>query len=185
MRNYKVLTKQVFAKDGFAIVPLRDEDRFDIMKWRNEQMYHLRQSKPLEVAEQEHYFKTTVADLFNQAQPAQVLFSFLKDEECVGYGGLVHINWIDKNAEISFLMNTALERENFAKYWSAFLELIEKVAFQELKTHKIYTYAFDLRPHLYPVLEGCNFKREAELEEHCFFEGTYKKVVIHAKINHF
>ena len=31
----------------FSIVPIRMEDRYDIMKWRNEQIYHLRQNKPL------------------------------------------------------------------------------------------------------------------------------------------
>ena len=40
--------------DGqYKIVPIRYEDRFDIMKWRNEQMYHLRQSKPLTEEDQE------------------------------------------------------------------------------------------------------------------------------------
>jgi hypothetical protein len=34
-----------------------------------------------------------------------LLFSFLKNGECIGYGGLVHINWIDQNAEISFMID--------------------------------------------------------------------------------
>ena len=47
MQSYKVLNKQVFKSGVFSIVPIRFEDRIDIMKWRNEQMYHLRQDKPL------------------------------------------------------------------------------------------------------------------------------------------
>jgi len=183
MREYIALHKQTFAKGDFALVPLRAEDRFAIMKWRNEQLYHLRQVRPLTLADQDAYFQNVVAKLFAQEQPNQILFSFLQSGVCIGYGGLVHINWGDKNAEVSFIMNTELEAEHFAKNWSAYLQLIEEVAFAELGLHKIYTYAFDLRPHLYPVLEACGFYREAELADHCYFEGEYKKVVIHAKLN--
>ena len=50
----------------------------------------------------------------------------------LGYGGLVHINWIDKNAEISFIMNTSLEKEHFNFHWKMYLSLVEQVAFDEL-----------------------------------------------------
>lgn len=183
MREYTALRKQTFAKGEFALVPLRAEDRFDIMKWRNEQLYHLRQARPLTLANQDNYFENVVAKLFAQEQPNQILFSFLQNGVCIGYGGLVHINWVDKNAEVSFIMNTELEAKSFAENWRVYLGLIEEVAFNDLQLHKIYTYAFDLRPHLYPVLESCGFLREAELADHCLSEGEYKKVIIHAKLN--
>jgi len=47
MERYKCLQKQEFRKDEYAIIPIRYEDRLDIMKWRNDQMYHLRQDKLL------------------------------------------------------------------------------------------------------------------------------------------
>jgi hypothetical protein len=50
------------------------EDRFDIMKWRNEQIYHLRQDKPLTAEDQEYYFSNVIASLFEQAKPNQILF---------------------------------------------------------------------------------------------------------------
>src|SRR5207342_3568736 len=106
--KYKCLEKQVYKSGKFSLVPLRSEDKFDIMKWRNEQIYHLRQQKPLNEFEQEKYFRTVVASLFEQEQPAQVLFSYLENDECIGYGGLVHINWKDRYAEISFIINTVL-----------------------------------------------------------------------------
>ena len=183
MRTYKCLSQQVFATSDYQLVPIRHEDRYQIMQWRNEQIYHLRQKEPLSSEKQDHYFENVVAKLFDQEQPDQILFSFLHNEECIGYGGLVHINWIDKNAEVSFIMNTELEAKSFAENWRVYLGLIEEVAFGDLKLHKIYTYAFDLRPHLYPVLESCGFLREAELADHCFFEGEYKSVIIHKKFN--
>jgi RimJ/RimL family protein N-acetyltransferase len=181
MNLYKVLNKQIFTKSNYKIIPIRYEDRFDIMKWRNEQIYHLRQNKPLTLANQEDYFNNVVNKLFDQGQPTQILFSYLEDEICIGYGGLVHINWIDKNAEISFVMNTDLEKDYFQKHWGIFLNLIEQVAFADLKLHKISTYAFDLRPKLYPVLDNVGFSREAVLNNHCLFNNEYVDVVIHSK----
>jgi RimJ/RimL family protein N-acetyltransferase len=152
------------------------------MKWRNEQLYHLRQSQPLTTADQDRYFDEVVSRLFEQEQPAQILFSFLENEACIGYGGLVHINWTDCHAELSFLMDTALEENRFEELWSVYLPLIEQVAFEELRLHKIYTYAFDLRPKLYPILEKAAYGQEARLKEHILFNGSYVDVIIHAKI---
>ena len=181
--EYKCLNKQIFSNSRYTLFPIRFEDRYDIMQWRNDQIYHLRQAQPLTKEDQDGYFENVVAKLFNQEQPNQILFSYLESEVCIGYGVLVHINWIDKNAEISFVMNTNLENEFFEKHWCNFLALIEQVAFQELNFHKIFTYAFDLRPHLYKAIEKASFKREVVLKEHCFFEGKFKDVVIHSKLN--
>lgn len=183
MNSYKVLDKQKFSKDNFFIIPIRYEDRMAILKWRNEQMYHLRQSKALTEADQEYYFKNTINQLFTQENPNQLLFSFLENNKCIGYGGLVHMNWIDKNAEISFIMDTQLEKEHFSKHWKTFLHLIEQIAFGELKLHKIFTFAYDLRPQLYQPIEESGFQKEATLKQHIFFNDEYKNVVIHSKFN--
>lgn len=181
-RKYKVLHQNKVCIDNFSIVPIRFEDRFDIMRWRNEQMYHLRQSQILTEENQHAYFDKVIQPLFNQEKPEQILFSYLRGNECIGYGGLVHINWIDRNAEISFLINTKLETSEFFMHWSNFLELIEFIAYGELKFHKIYTYAFDLRPHLYDVLEKKGFTKEAVFKEHVLYNEEYKDVIIHSKI---
>ncbi len=181
--KYKCLSQNEFEKGEFKIVPIRYSDRIEIMKWRNEQLYHLRQPELLTEQVQDKYFKNVVANLFEEEKPNQILFSFLENDVCVAYGGLVHINWIDKNAEISFVMNTAEQESNFELYWNRYLELIEKVAFRNLNLHKIFVYAFDLRPHLYTAVEKAGYTREAVLKEHCLFEGKFIDVVIHSKIN--
>jgi RimJ/RimL family protein N-acetyltransferase len=183
MNFYKCLNTQEFVSKEYKIVPIRLIDSFDIMKWRNEQMYHLRQKQPLTVEDQENYFSDVVSKLFVEDQPNQILFSFLENGKCIGYGGLVHINWIDRNAEISFIMNTTLEKTEFKKHWTTYLGLIEQVAFEQLNLHKLYVYAFDLRPHLYDAIESSGYKRDAVLKEHCFALDSFKDVVIHSKWN--
>jgi RimJ/RimL family protein N-acetyltransferase len=180
MGEYKCLSKQTYSFNEYNIVPIRDEDKYDIMQWRNEQIYHLRQSKPLDKESQDNYFNNVIVKLFEKENPDQILFSYLENGKCIGYGGLVHINWLDKNAEISFIMKTK-EEVHFNLYWSNFLNLIEQVTFEELKFHKIFTFAFDIRPHLYKVLDENGFQKEATLKEHCFFENNFIDVVIHSK----
>ena len=181
--SYKSLKKQIFVNGEYSIVPIRYEDRFDIMQWRNEQMYHLRQNSLLTEEDQENYFRNVVASLFDQKKPDQILFSYLRNEKCIGYGGLVHINWNDKNAEISFIMNTQLENDEFEKHWRIYLKLIEEVAFEELNLHKLHTYAFDLRPKIYLVLENAGFEKEAVLKEHCLYNQKFIDIIIHSKFN--
>ena len=181
--KYNCLNQNEFKALDHKIVPIRYEDRLDIMRWRNEQMYHLRQVKPLTEIAQENYFRRTVSNLFDLEKPNQILFSYLKNDKCIGYGGLVHINWIDKNAEISFIMNPDLEEEYFHFHWSIYLKMIESLAFEELGFHKLYVYAFDLRPHLYEVLLSSGYFRDATLKQHSYFNGKFLDVIIHSKLN--
>ena len=47
MPEYLVLDKQIYNFENFSLLPIRDTDKFKIMKWRNEQLYHLRQKEKL------------------------------------------------------------------------------------------------------------------------------------------
>ena len=82
---YSCLSQNEFVIKDYKLVPIRYEDRFAIMKWRNEQMYHLRQDKPLTEKSQDNYFNEIVAKLFDQEKPNQILFSYTKNGRCIGY----------------------------------------------------------------------------------------------------
>ena len=144
MKMYKCLSKnQVYRNDGITIIPIRDDDKYDIMKWRNEQIFHLRQDVQLTKQMQYSYFKDKILPSFDKESPSQILFSVLKDQKCIGYGGLVHIDWINQNAEISFLMDTHLEKTFFELYGNH-LTFITLVAFDDLGLTKIFVYSFNL-----------------------------------------
>ena len=142
--NYICLKRNSFKKDDFELIPIRYEDRELIRQWRNEQIYHLRQHKELSPENQDYYFQNVVQNIFTETNPTQLLFSFFHQGQLVGYGGLVHINWIDRNAEISFIMNTSLEQQHFENYSVNYSSLIEKVGFSELDFHNIYTCEFQV-----------------------------------------
>ena len=180
---YQCLKNQEYTKEDFSLVPIRWEDRYNIMLWRNEQMYHLRQDKLLTKEDQDAYFENSISKLFDQDQPEQILFSFLKEETCIGYGGLVHIDWKLKSAEISFLVNTELETTQFSELWSVYLSMIERIAFHEKKLLKIYIYAYDLRPNLYPILIKSEFTLEKRIKNKIIHRDQWVDAIIHSKYN--
>ena len=181
--EYKQLKFSPTSVNGYSLVPIRMEDRELIRKWRNEQMYHLRQQEALTESQQETYFKEVVAKLFQSEQPTQYLFSYVQGEECMGYGGLVHINYEKSSAELSFIMKTELEAEDFRFHWTNYLQLIENIAFKQLNFNRIFTYAYDLRPHLYPILEDRGFLRERLIPNAIMEDGKSIAAIIHSKWN--
>lgn len=185
MRNYKCIDKNSFTKEHYTLVPLRDEDKFDILNWRNSQIDILRQQAPLTKEQQENYFNTTVSQLFEQEQPNQLLWSFLLDGNLIGYGGLVHIDWEAMHAEISFLLSNERNASinTFKKDWSIYLQLISDIAFSELKFHKIHTYAYNIRDYYFEVMYDQGFIKEGQLKEHVIINGKLTDILILSKFN--
>ena len=181
MKSYKALNNQVFSSESYKIIPIRITDRYKIMKWRNEQIYHLRQASVLTKEDQDIYFEKIISTLFNLKFPSQILFSFFHESEFVGYGGLVHIDWKKRTTEISFLMNTDLESIFFEDYWKEFLALIEQVAFKELNFEKIFVYAYDVRKHLYTILVENNYKLTQTKKNNYVFNNKSIDALIYTK----
>ena len=182
-KQYKCLQQNEFVEGDYKLVPIRYEDRLDIMTWRNEQIYHLRQPTPLTPELQEIYFNQIVAPLFEQDQPNQLLFSYQKEDKTIGYGGLVHINWIERTAEVSFIIKTSLEKDEFEWHWSKYLNLLKRIGFGDLRFIALNTYAFDLRPNLYPILEKNGFVLKAHLKGEITINEKKVDVFIHECVN--
>jgi hypothetical protein len=64
-RIYKNINSDSFNNGIYSLVPIRDEDKYDIMNWRNNQLDILRQETVLLIEQQEIYFKTVVDKLFD------------------------------------------------------------------------------------------------------------------------
>jgi RimJ/RimL family protein N-acetyltransferase len=181
MRAYKCLDKNIFSNGDYSLIPIRDEDKYAILNWRNSQLDILRQQNPLTEEQQENYFKTTVSGLFDQEKPEQILWSFLVNGQLIGYGGLVHINWTNKTAEISFLTETSRNQSKdiFISDWINYLSLVKKIASEILNFNSIFTYAYDIRPNLYIALENSGFKETKRIKNFIEINNQLKDVVIH------
>lgn len=182
---YPLLKSNILCIREYSLVPIRYQDIFLILEWRNQQLYHLRQERPLTRLNQEDYYQSVIKKSFSEKYPKQYLFSFLENNNCIGYGGIVHINWDKMEAEISFLVDTKREKKDFQKLWLNFLELIEEIAFSKLEFKKLFTYSFNIRPKLYEVLEKAEYDLEKIIPDATKINGKYYDVKINSKSRKF
>ncbi len=184
--TYKCLPKSRFERDEFALVPIRPADIELIRQWRNEQMPVLRQAQPISEDQQQTYFAQHIWPTFALDTPPQVLFSYLKNDELIGYGGLVHLNWADQRAEVSFLINTAATRDipTYQALFGTYLVLLQQVAFDALGFNRLFTETYDIRPDHLAVIEASGFRLEGRMREHVRIDGQFVDSLIHGKLQY-
>jgi RimJ/RimL family protein N-acetyltransferase len=180
--TYKCLSEQKFEDtEGYALVPIREQDMESIRLWRNGQLDVLRQQHPISGEQQREYYHNVVAPLFQMQHPPQILFSFLKDGECIGYGGLTYLDWAARRGEISFLLDT--ERSDGSKHYKIdylhFLELLKAISFKSLHLHRIFAETFGFRKKHMAILEEAGFHLEGRLRDHIFKQGKWYDSVFH------
>ena len=134
MKNYSIVKTKKFALQNMKLISLREEDIEKIRIWRNQQRSILRQNKIITKKEQENYFNTVIVPTFEQKEPEMILFSILQKGKCIGYGGLVHINWKSKRGEISFVTETKRSKSTLKlkQDFETFLEIILNIGFNIL-----------------------------------------------------
>jgi len=181
--RYACLKQERYESGPLAVIPVREEDMELIRVWRNEQIRVLRQKKPLSPEDQRRYYREAVLPTFDQPQPPMLLFTYLQEDRPIGYGGLVHIDWENRRAEISFLLETARSKEDadgeYARLFSCFLGFMKQIAFEELGLNRLYTETFDIRPLHVQVLEKNGFRPEGRMRQHVRINGRFVDSLIH------
>ena len=173
INTYRCLRNNEFFLDDFLLVPIRYKDIETIRIWRNQQLNILRQQKKITEDQQEKYFIENVFTELGKKKPNNIIFSLLENSKIVAYGGLVHIEWENKRAEISFLVETKIAglSKDHGKLLPIFLKTIKRIAFTQLELNKLTAELYDIRP---------NYKKEL-IKNGFIVEGILRKHVI---INH-
>jgi len=181
--TYDIIGRKTFHINEIELVPFGIEHIFKILKWRNEQITYLRQSEPITSDEQIKYYNEVVKPGFKDKLPKQLLFSIIEQEKLIGYGGLVHIDWKNKNAEISFLLATKIFENHLMYYnkFNLFLTLIQQVA-KTVQLHKIFTYGYGITSYRFAPLEKQKFNKEADLIDHIMINDHFYNAIIYSKI---
>ena len=158
--KYRFLKNREYSFDDYSIVPLRFEDILKIKTWRNEQINVLRQKELLNDKQQKEYYKKLIQNSFYISKPSEILFSFLLNHKCVGYGGLVHINWLKKTGEISFINDTkrASNEKSYSSDFKHFISLLFKISFSDLEFNKVTTETYGIRIKTLELLDELCFK---------------------------
>lgn len=180
-KSYLSLAKNIFTYNEAIFSPIRFSDRYKIMDWRNSQIFHLRQAALLTYDEQDQYFTNIVKPLLSSKKPKQYLFSYDYSGKFTGYGGLVHIDYELKAAELSFLVNPALGEDFEQLSWDIYLQFAQELAFKQVGLSSISGYCYDTRSWLYPIYEKYNFQRKFEGSK--FHKSDKAEVVIYEKEN--
>lgn len=184
LKKYNILKKNKIFLKNYFLVPIRKCDIQNIRKWRNDQINILRQVVKLTANDQLNYYDKYIKNSFYSKKPNMILFSFLLDDICIGYGGLVHINWKTKTAEVSFLNNTLRSKSKivYQKDLSIFLKLLFTIAFDDLKLNKLVTETYDVRPWTIEILEKSGFKKEKILKNHVIVDDKLCDSILHSKL---
>lgn len=158
----------------FLLRPIQWSDREKIRVWRNHQIDVLRQDQELTVHDQDRYFQDVVRPQMSMSFPPQILWGLLEDDDLIGYGGLVHIQWADDRAEVSFLTDCQrLNASLLASDWKLYLTLLVEVATSKLGLHKLTTETYQIRTDVLAILESFGFQREGRHPEHHRVDGRW------------
>jgi len=178
---YQCLKAACYAIGKYSVTSLRYQDIFLVKQWRNDQIRVLRQNKVLSDGDQKNYYANVVEPSFRIKQPSIILFSYLYDKECIGYGGFTNIDWYSRRAEVSFLLNTARVSDpvQYEADFGTFLALLKQVAFGDLEWNRLYTETFDIRLHHTSILERNNFRYEGRMKQHAVVDERFVDSLIH------
>ena len=181
MTAYACLPRPCIAHQNYALRTIAPADIELIRQWRNAQMDVLRQQREISPVEQVVYYERQIWPALSDPQPHNLLMAYLQDDRLIGYGGLVHIAWEHRRAEVTFLLDTA-RTHNLAGYRNdllIFLQLMKTLAFDDLKFQRLFTETFAIRPHHISVLEAADFRHEGTLRQHVIIDGRLVDSLIH------
>jgi RimJ/RimL family protein N-acetyltransferase len=182
---YAVMKRARLELGAHAIMAINADAIEPVRIWRNAQMSILRQMQPIDAEAQEAYFESVIWPDKESPEPANVLVGFYEDERLVGYGGLVHIAWAHRRAEVSCLLDPviAAQDERRDQLTFALISLIKELAFQDLGLLRLTTETYETRKCVIPVLERAGFRLEGVLRRHIIKDGVTYDTFVHGLLS--
>jgi RimJ/RimL family protein N-acetyltransferase len=188
--TYACLPNPRITEGALSLSAVQPEQIEAIRHCRNAQMDVLRQSAQITPEQQSAYYAANIWPQMPLQHPDTILMVYLEqdnlgNDKFLGYGGLVHIAWEHRRAEVSFLLDPALARSeaDYARYFSTFLRLIQAMAFDDLTMERLFTETYATRQHHMSVLEATGFQREGILRNHVRINGQPVDSIIHGCLN--
>jgi len=179
--GYRCMPRAEIADGGYAVRAVEPEHIEAIRQWRNAQIDVLRQAAPISPQQQADYYVREIWPAKRLAEPRNILLIYLEDGRPIGYGGLVHIAWEHRRAEVSFLLDPAAVRSDaeLAALFSRFLKLIKELADHDLGFIRLHTETYAIRHVHIATLEACGFRREGCLRRHVIIDGRPTDALLH------
>lgn len=175
------MPRQRVELGGLSVEALQPRHIEAVRQWRNAQIAVLRQSTIIEPEQQEAYYAEHIWPDMPLQHPRNILLAYSEQDRFIGYGGLVHIAWEHRRAEISFLLDTALAGtpRDHAYHFPQFLKLMKVLAFDDLCLERLCTETYAVRGHYIAALDGAGFHREGVMRQHVRIDGRPVDAVLH------
>lgn len=180
-RAYRCLAGSLPQQGHWRLRTLTDGDIESIRIWRNAQLSVLRQQALITSEAQRAYYERAIWPQTDMAQPDTILVAYERDGTLIGYGGLVHVAWRHRRAEISFLVDPAIaaNRDDYAESLTVFLDLVRSLAFENLGLARVFTETYAHRSHHIGVLEQAGMIREGIMRDHVLVDGAASDSILH------
>ena len=181
-KNIKIENQKSKSKSEY-FDHLSEEDVELIRTWRNNQKRVLRQNRNIAKVDQIKYFKNVVRKETKKNKPKLILFSIKKKNNTIGYCGFVNISWINKCAEISFLLDHKLKdkKKNYKIIMLRSFNKLFKIGFKKLKFKKLFTETFIFRKDHIKILIKAGMKKEGILKKQYRKSNKFIDSILHAK----
>lgn len=178
---YIVLPQPQLSEGEITVRAVCPRDIEPIRVWRNAQMDVLRQNAPISEAAQSRYYATQIWPQKLSSMPDNILLAIEKRSELIGYGGLVHIDWADRRAEISLLLDPEIEARPKARaeIFRQFLMIVKRIAFEHLDLAKLTVETFETRSDYIRLFDEIGFAREGRLRGHVLIDGVRVNSILH------
>jgi len=165
--------KTLYQYNNRRLCSLEKEHIFKLKKWRNAQIEILRQSELLSDSDQEKWYSSLEDD------KTQVLFALISEGEFIGYCGLTNIDYKNKRAEVSFLVETnrSKQKEVYRKDLLAALYMLCEHGFEQIELNRIFIDTYEFRKKHIEILEEFGFQKEGKLRQHYFDKNRYNKYI--------
>lgn len=151
---------------------IESSDLEQLKDWRNlsEFRRNFREVKELNNDTQQKWFQ-----LLQNNLTRDYMFSIvdLKDNNLIGAGGLLYINWIIRSADFSFYIGkdeVYIDKD----YASDAVKLLLDYGFKNLNLHKIWMELYEFDDKKLDFFQQLfNFKKDGTLRDNCFEDGRY------------
>tara|TARA_A100001037_G_scaffold239144_1_gene218666 strand:+ start:1782 stop:2294 length:513 start_codon:yes stop_codon:yes gene_type:complete len=162
----------------FELKNIKKQDLKTIIRWRNDSriIKFNTQFFLLNMEYQKKWFKEISAK-----KSKNKMFIFKYGNEIVGIGGLIHVDYENKNADIAIILGESKIRGK--GFGTKALEMLVEYGFKKMKLHRIGADIFEYNKISLRLFEKLKFKKELEMKDYLWRDGRWWKVYTYSRIN--
>jgi len=146
------------------------EDLPIIQKWRNKESLRkfFREYRDFSITQKKDWYHKTLNDSRFE------MYVIVDDDKSslVGVCGLTYIDWVNRHCDLHFYIGEGFKWID-DKYAPEAIKIILKKAFHTFNMNKVWVEIYEIDKKKLDFFKNLNFKVDAELREHYFYEGKY------------